>query len=107
MMNSSISYSSAMLRLQGFFLAFYFFFFPLLSARREEVETSIDTDDDTDDSREPSLGRVGDLVAGHFAERHFAERTFCRMDILPNGHFAENRDLSLSLKWTILPMPSP
>ena len=47
--------------LQGFFLDPFFFFFPLSSARREEVETSIDTDDETDDSRERSRGGVGEL----------------------------------------------
>jgi hypothetical protein len=30
----------------------------------------------------------------HFAERgHFDERTFRRKDFLPNGQFAENRDI--------------
>jgi hypothetical protein len=27
------------------------------------------------------------LLNGHFADGRFAERTFCRTDILPNGHF--------------------
>ncbi|KAK2177986.1 hypothetical protein NP493_567g04008 [Ridgeia piscesae] len=53
-MNSSMRSSSAMLRLQGFLLALFFFFLPLSSARREEVET----DDEIDDSRERSRGGV-------------------------------------------------
>jgi hypothetical protein len=31
----------------------------------------------------------GHFAERHFAERHFAEWTFYRMDVLPNGRFAE------------------
>ena len=42
----------------------------------------------------PESGVPGHFAERHFAERHFAdgrfaERTFCRTDILPNGHCAE------------------
>jgi hypothetical protein len=33
--------------------------------------------------------RTDILPNGHFADGRFAEQTFCRMDILPNGHFTE------------------
>ena len=47
------------------FSSFFFFLLlllllPMSPARREEVDTAIDTDDETDDSRERSWGGVGD-----------------------------------------------